>query len=126
MVKSRGKERDAPLRESSNTRPAEPSWERKQEMGREGAIWGPHSNEMNQSSHLVWEAGIPLGHCRCDIVDKLLFLFGPQFLCVSSSERVGLEGPWNPLIRFNSLQGRRRQQQTVFLPSSLVSCSPVF
>lgn len=93
---------------------------------REDAIWGPHSNEMNQSSHLVWQAGIPLGHCRCDIMDKLLFLFGPQFLCVSSSERVGLEGPWNPLIRFNGLQGRRRQQQTVFLPSSLASCSSVF
>ena len=38
MVKSRGKERDAPLRESSNTRPAEPSWERKQEVGREGGL----------------------------------------------------------------------------------------
>lgn len=36
MVKSHGKERDAPRRESSDTGPAEPSWEKKQVMGREG------------------------------------------------------------------------------------------
>lgn len=47
-------------------------------------------NEMNQGSHLVWEAGTPLGHCPCGIMDELLFLFGPQFLRVSSSRGKGL------------------------------------
>lgn len=88
--------------ESSDTRPAELSWEKKQAMGgervggqagrgtarmREGAAWGPHQSEMNQSSHLVWEAGIPLGHCCCDIMDGPLFLWTSVSPCVKQQKR---------------------------------------
>lgn len=95
--KSRGKERAALCRESSDTGPAEQSWEREAGNGeggqgrerdswmREGVIWGQHSSEMNQGGDLVWEAGTPLVHCPCDITDELFFLCGPQFLHMSSS-----------------------------------------
>lgn len=69
----------------------------KQEVQREGVKQGERQAEAQRchlrrapkwgewrAGALTWETGIPLLHCPCAAIGKLLFLIGLQFLYVSS------------------------------------------
>lgn len=89
----------------------------------ERVLSGGHSNEMNQSSHLVW-GRIPLGHCCCVIMDELHFSsLDLSFSVCQAAAKGQLGRSWNPLIRFNSLQGSVNSR-LCFCPVALLQSCP--